>query len=545
MPQVNVAPFEIDVVDRFGARLRADVYLPAGGTGPYPTLLAASPYQKSLRHLPTMGVFPFVEYGPIQLYLDQGYAYVILDLPGSGVSEGIWDPWAKSEGESTHDVIEHLAALDWCTGKIGMIGQSYYAMSQWNAARTQPPHLTTIAPYDGSNDPYRDWMYQGGIPVQGFLGSWLIGSVMMQHKAQGLDPRGGGRNEVLADVITHSLDDEWQRRRAAFWELDRIDIPVFSIGVWGKMSLHLRGNVNGFEGVKGPKKLLIAAPDSFHGAQMLFKDEQFHRDELLPWYDCHLKGMANAVMDKPPVRFFVNNAGHHANSTDWPPPDVRAAAFYLSSRKSGVVVSLNDGSLSDTPPTGVGDATRWIYPDAQWIAGVTTFHNGMPDHTARVTTFTTAPFADGREFGGAGVLELHASSDQTDMDVMVKLSLLPAPAQPGAPRKLTQGWLRASHRAEDPALTRLLRPFHRHDKEEPIVPGQVVLLRVELMAMSFVVKAGQRLRLEISNHDSLAIDQSMTHWYGQKVGSDTYHHDAQFVSRLLLPERPLSQSPLP
>jgi uncharacterized protein len=141
-------------------------------------LLAASPYQKTLRRLPAVSVFSFIEYGPIQFYLDQGYAYVILDLPGTGVSEGVWDPWAIDEGQSAHDAIEHIATLDWCSGRIGMIGQSYYAMSQWNTARTCPPHLVTIAPYHGCNDPYRDWMYQGGIPIQGFLDTWLIGSVL-------------------------------------------------------------------------------------------------------------------------------------------------------------------------------------------------------------------------------------------------------------------------------------------------------------------------------------------------------------------------------
>src|SRR5438128_373549 len=140
MVDVNVAAFEISVRTRHGDLVRADVYLPKGGTGPYPTLLAASPYQKALRHLPHHPAFPFIEYGPMQLYLDQGYAYVAMDLPGTGVSEGVWDPVSREEGEAIHDMIEHVATLDWSTGKIGMIGMSYYCWSQWNAARTRPPH---------------------------------------------------------------------------------------------------------------------------------------------------------------------------------------------------------------------------------------------------------------------------------------------------------------------------------------------------------------------------------------------------------------------
>ncbi len=163
---------------------------------------------------------------------------------------------------------------------------------------------------------------------------------------------------------------------------------------------------------------------------------------------------------------------------------------------------------------------------------------GRPDHVARVNTFTTAPFERDREFTGQGVLILHASSDQRDLDVIVKLSLVHPDAKGSAGQKVSQGWLRASHRAEDLALTSETRPFHRHDRAEPIEPGQVYELHVELLPMSFLVKRGERLRLEISNQDSLIADAPMTHWYGQKVGSDTYHHNAVHPSCLRLHERP-------
>lgn len=537
MTQVNVTPFEIELQDRHGRTLRADVYLPAGSSGSVPTLLAASPYQKSLRRLPTHSMFAFVEYGPMQLYLDSGYAYVILDLPGSGRSEGDWDPVSRSEGEAIHDTIEHLATLPWCNGRIGMIGQSHFAWSQWNAARTLPPHLVTIVPYDGATDMYRDWMYHGGIPAQGFYGSWLIGSVMLQHQAEGHDIRGGNRHEVLPEMLSHTLDDAWHRRRSPFRELDQVRIPVFSIGVWGKGPLHLRGNVLGYERVRGPKRLLIAEPDSFKGAQMLFADEQFHRDEILPWYEHHLKGVDNGVMDKQAVRFFVNGRGRYEGASQWPPADVVPADFFLHSERSGVVHSLNDGSLASAPATALSDSTSWSYPHPAWTAGVTTFRNGIPDHTAAITTWTSAPFEAEREFTGQGMLVLHASSDQSDIDLMVKLTLLPAAGQPGVPRKLTQGWMRASHREEDPAFTQPLRPFYKHERRLSVTPGQVYELRVELLPMSFVVRPGERIRLEISNNDSTATDQPMTHWYGQKVGTDTYHHDSVHPSRLVLPER--------
>jgi uncharacterized protein len=538
MVDVTVEPREIEIITRNGDTVRADVYLPAGGTAPFPVLLGASPYQKALRHLPPVpSVFPFIEYGPMQLYLDQGYAYVAMDVPGTGRSTGTWDPVSRAEGEAIHDVIEHIATLDWA-GRIGMIGMSYYCWSQWNAARTRPPHLATIVAFDGATDMYRDWMYQGGIPIQGFLNTWLYGSVLLQHHGNGLPIVDNGRGDFINDIYQHPFDDEWQRRRSPFWELDQVDIPVFSIGAWGKASLHLRGNFEGYRRVQGPKRLLITGAQTFAETQRLFFDEDFHRAELLPWYDYHLKGSDNTVMEGPPARFFVQGEQKIGHATDWPPPEATVAELFLSAEHSGSQTSLNDGLLTDEPPPSGGGATSWSYPDPTWMAGVTTFDSqGVPHHTRRVVTYTTEPFQHDREFTGQGVLHLFASSDQNDMDVMVKLSLLPSDAVPSSVVRVSQGWLRASHRAEDPALTTELRPFLRHDKPDPIDPGRVYELRIELLPMSVLVRAGDRLRLEISNWESSVTEAPMTHWYGQKVGTDTYHHNDVHPSRLRLHER--------
>ena len=533
MTDVAVEPFEIAMEDRFGQTIRADVYKP-DGDGPFPVLFIAHPYQKELRYLPAHWVFPFSEYGPMQLYLDAGYVIVVMDLPGAGVSEGDWKPWTRAEGESAHDMIEHVAAQDWSTGRVGMMGQSYLAMSQWSTARTRPPSLVTIVPYDGANDHYRDWMYHGGIPMQGFLGSWVMGSMVLQHQGCGHPVRGGRRLDAIGDFLEHPLDDGFWRDHGPFWDLGEIDIPVFSIGVWGKTSLHLRGNVNGYHGVSGPKHLLITHPANFPGAQALFDERDFHERELLPWYEHHLKGVENGVMDRAPVRYWRNAAeGSYEEADAFPPRGTAAEALHLSGAASDLRQSLNDGTLTFAAADGP-ESTSWTYPDPHWRAGVSTFgEGGRPDHVARVTTFTTAPFEDAREYTGHGALVMHASTDQDDLELFCKLQLMPGAG--GPPIRVSQGWLRASHRHEDPDLTSELRPFQTHDRVETLTPGEIYEMRVEMFPMSVLVTPGDRLRLEITNWDSALLDQPMIHWYGKKVGTDTYHHGAAAPSRLLLP----------
>lgn len=63
---------------------------------------------------------------------------------------------------------------------------------------------------------YRDWMYQDGIPCMSFLDSWLFGSILLQHQAQGLSMTEHARDRVIYDMYAHCFDDEWQRRRSPF-----------------------------------------------------------------------------------------------------------------------------------------------------------------------------------------------------------------------------------------------------------------------------------------------------------------------------------------
>lgn len=214
-------------------------------------LLGASPYQKSLRRLPASPIFPFIEYGPMQLYLDQGYAYVAMDVPGTGRSEGVWDPVSRTEGEAIHDMIEHVAVQEWSTGRVGMIGMSYYCWSQWNAARTRPPSLECLGAFDGATDMYRDWMYQGGIPIHGFLNAWLFGSVLLQHQAEGHPLTEQGRGRAIYDMYEHPLDDAWQRARSPFWELYEVDIPVLSSAPGARRRFTCAATLPGSSGCAG------------------------------------------------------------------------------------------------------------------------------------------------------------------------------------------------------------------------------------------------------------------------------------------------------
>ncbi|MFQ5830420.1 MAG: CocE/NonD family hydrolase C-terminal non-catalytic domain-containing protein, partial [Candidatus Methylomirabilia bacterium] len=66
---------------------------------------------------------------------------------------------------------------------------------------------------------------------------------------------------------------------------------------------------------------------------------------------------------------------------------------------------------------------------------------------------------------------------------------------------IAQGWLRASHRKLDPELSTEYCPYHTHDELQPLTPGEVVELDVEIWPTSIVVPAGYRIALTVRGKD--------------------------------------------
>jgi putative CocE/NonD family hydrolase len=543
---------------RDGVTLRADLYVP-DGEGPFPALYAASPYRKDLASLPHSSAFRFRETGPIDWWTEQGYAYLLADLRGTGMSEGEFGLWSRSAQEDLFDTIEWIAEQPWSTGKIGMIGESGYGISQWLAAVQKPPHLACVLSYNAGTDFYRDAVYHGGIFSGGFFQFWTLDNLRASALiAEITPPNPRALNEdLLGDVLAHPRIDDYWRERSVFDRLDQIAVPTFVIGFWSNIGLHLRGSLNGYAGVAGPKRLLmIGGPID---SQELQYDEDFLRAEFLPWYDRWLKGSENGVMDGPPVRLMVQHHGARdwrqlRSETAWPLERARLTEYFLHGGPAGAVHSLNDGALSTAAPAQDGGSTSYSYPNPEWTVGTTIIGpNGIPNPVQGVLTFSTPPLEHDVEVTGPISLTLYASSTAEDTEFFVKISeQLSVPRireviqermvgdTPPPSAMVTRGWLKASHRALDSGRSTPDRPFHPNTSAEALVPGTIYQFEIEVWPTSYRFSKGSRIRLELAPGDSMIGDGLFWHYYGHKVGTDTIYHDAEHASRLLLPIVPIA-----
>jgi predicted acyl esterase len=123
-------------------------------------------------------------------------------------------------------------------------------------------------------------------------------------------------------------------------------------------------------------------------------------------------------------------------------------------------------------------------------------------------TFLTAPLDAETEITGPSVLKLFVSSSTSDADLFVVLRafapdlkevVFQGAIDPHTP--IGQGWLRASHRKLSKELSAPWRPYHTHDRHQPLKPGEVVQLDIEIWPTCVVLPAGYRIGLTIRGKD--------------------------------------------
>jgi len=149
---------------RDGTELSINVSLPGpADEGPYPVLMEYSGYDPSN---PTVSLNPFQIIGNLQ-----GYAYVGVNMRGTGCSGGSFNFFEQIQSLDGYDAVETIAAQPWA-GRVGLVGISYPGISQLFVARTRPPHLAAITPLSVIDDTYRGTLYPGGIYNDGFAKDW-------------------------------------------------------------------------------------------------------------------------------------------------------------------------------------------------------------------------------------------------------------------------------------------------------------------------------------------------------------------------------------
>ncbi len=482
---------------RDGISILADIFRPADMSRPYPVILTYGPYCKDMHFIdfdsatysksPVKNEHMVWETPDPETWVKEGYIVVRADQRGSGKSPGQVRILSSAFADDLYDVIEWLGTRPWSNGKVGMLGVSYYAVSQWIAAGIHPPHLAAIIPWEGFTDAYRDAARQGGILSNTFINGWYRTRVLAGQY---------GKQSLSQTILAQNVEiPEWPKAVAAarladepFWtthflpslsSLKTIQIPVYSSGNWGGFALHGKGNIQGFQEVSSLYKWLQMHTgnyvNSFYGKEGVADQKRF--------FDKFLKGINNDMLSIPRIKLAIRHGSGDQYTwryeNEWPLARTKWTPFYLEAYT---------GSLNELPSS---DATRVAY-----------------DEKTGSAAFLTTPFVEDTEITGPIALQLWVSSTTDNTDLFVALKKFDSQGKEMTQVNttdtlgpVTKGWLRASHRKLNPSRSKPYQPYLSHDEILPLVPGEIVPVDIEVWPTSMVFEAGTRLAVVVSGSD--------------------------------------------
>ena len=505
--------FDVEIRMDDGVLLRADVFRPIP-EGRYGIILSHGPYAKGLAFQDgyssawdiMVKTAPDVPRGSSNLYqswevvdpekwVPDGYVCVRVDSRGAGKSPGYLDVWSPRETRDFANCIEWAGVQPWSNGKVGLAGISYYAINQWQVAALQPKHLAAICTWEGFADFYRDATHHGGI-LSTFFANWY--DMQVKTVQYGCGERGGrsrvtgeltcgpeilseadmdkNRADLGAETFAHPFDDEYFAVHAPDW--NKVTVPLLSSGNWGGHGLHLRGNIEGYVQAASKQKWL-----EVHGGTHWIG---FYTDYGVAlqkrFFGYFLKGEKNGWDKQPALQLQIRHPGERfieRHESEWPLKRTNWTTLHLDPAK----MTLGPDQATDASSVSYGALGEGV-------------------------TFMSARFEEDTEITGPLAAKLHISSSTRDADLFLVVRLFEPSGKehvfqgaldPNSP--IAQGWLRASHRALDAGRCLPYRPYHVHKAKEPLKPGEIVELDMEIWPTCIVVPKNWKIGLTVQGKD--------------------------------------------
>jgi len=573
MPAPNLTPM---VPMRDGVRLATYVYLPPG-RGPFPTILIRTVYRNGI-----------VNWGNSRpaTYQAAGYAMVWQTTRGIDKSEGHYHFLADDRNDG-YDTVEWIAAQPWSDGNVGMDHASYLGSTQLEAAATKPPHLKAIVPHVPAVDLFREIPYNGGIFIRAHALDWghLISVKTVAEMNAGFhaslgDPESlkhltsrpliDAADGVLAgdqlaeykSYLQHPTRDAfWLQREYTARDYAKMDLGVLLVGGNFDPSVGILTAWRGLE-ANAPHRqdhFMLIGPwthvETYSATEIIDFRKDGPRESTthgvthhgpyefgdaaltdmwalrIAFYDRYLKGKKGPSVPALPnrVRVFVTGSNVWREFDTYPIPQRHDTKLFLSS--AGQANSLSgDGVMSFKESSGAADhvVSDPFNPVIDAWGGP---KGAKADEGKDVLVYTSARLQTDMTVIGEPEAHLQVAADTPDADVIVNIYELYPDGK--SVRLGVGGALRLRYR-------------QGFDREVLLTPGQNYSVRIPLTYIGHTIKAGHRLRVEMSGTSFPGFDPNPN--TGEPIATAvrmqranlTISHDSKRPSFVVLPVVPAS-----
>lgn len=525
---------DVAIALRDGTTIYADVFSPATD-GARPTLVGWGPYGKRggvmmLDDLPMRGGVPLEWQSGLEMFegpdpaywCAHGYNIVNIDARGVGSSQGDIRFWGRAEGRDGHDAIEWIAAQSWSDGKVAMSGTSWLAIVQWFVAAERPPHLSAILPCEGWTDLYRCDVVRGGVPDIGF-------NERMTSKLAG-----GGMVESIPDMVRADplMNDYW---RDKIPDVESIDIPAYVVASWTNL-IHASGALAGFERLGGKDKWL-----RIHNSHE-WRDYYTRVEDQRRFFDHVLKGADNGWDQTPRVRLAVLDPGGMDEvdraEADFPLPRTRYVPFFVNPQSGTLDTACPAAASSivyDSEAAGEAVAFRHVFDTPTEVVG----HLSLVLWVEPLDADDTDLYVEVRKVlaNGQRAACVNFPAPRAEDTARLEREYLEGKASFGMMFfSGAKGILRASHRATCPQRSLPARPYHLHESEEKLSPGDIVRVEVPIWPLGMRWRAGEGVEVLVSGRKLSTVEMpGLTGAYTVNKGRVRIHGGGEYPSCLMLP----------
>jgi uncharacterized protein len=475
-----------------GTKLAARLWLPTDATkNKVPALLEYLPYRKrdgtttrdALTH-------PYMA--------GHGYGCIRVDMRGNGDSDGLMrDEYTQQELDDGFEVIEWLSKQKWCDGKVGMFGISWGGFNALQVAALRPPALKAIVTICSTDDRYEDDIhYKGGTLLNENLG-WA--ATMLAYSSRAPDPEIVGakwkkmwlnrlENEpfLLIDWLKHPHRDGYWKHGSVCEDYLKIQVPVLAVGGWSDAYSNAIPRL--MKGLRVPRKAIIGPWAHKYPHFAVPNPNIGFLQEMLRWWDFHIKGINTGVTDDPDYRVYIMDAykpgsfpeeikGRWVPESYWGFGNIETKTWSLSAK--GISSSAGkEEPFTLTSPQNIGfDGGEYCII---WL-GEEFPGNQFRDDEGSIT-FDSPPLMDDLEVVGQPMLELSFTVDKPVAHIAVRLNDV---------------W----PTGEVSRITYHLQNLCMRESREyptPLEPGKRYKMKIKMDDIAWKVPKGHRLRVSIS-----------------------------------------------
>jgi predicted acyl esterase len=430
-----------------------------------------------------------------------------------------------------------------------MIGISYFAMTQLEAAVERPPHLKAIFPVAVTSDLYEAAVHHGLFsasfvtPFLSMLGltaarsdkfwrsrplglaRWVLNTprvhrkfstmngeaaVTMMHELLKVPHDPHPWDELWLDAaVKHPIRDEWWDERNLLPLLEKIEIPVYLGCDWQNVPLHLPSTFATYAALTKCPAVRIGMLGEYG---LTWPWESLHV-EALAWYDHWLKNRDTGILDGPAVRYVLPGTDEWRTAESWPPTGGHRE---LALRADG---GLDD----DEGPPG----TREFMTLGAGLGRAKPSQIDPPP----LLSWTSEPVTESLDVVGAIELRLVARTTAADTAWIVTVSDV---APDGSSTPVTAGWLRASLREVDEAASRPGAPVLPCRRATAVPIGQAVEYRIPLVPNARRFAAGHHIVVTLTSDDQSPDTPAIMNFRHASVGTSSIN-TVSSSSRLVLP----------